>query len=343
MVKKIYGWQPTIILVREKGTLVGGLMLLVRKHSLAGPIGFVTRGPITKDGNPTYVPAVLDTLCTHARRTKLSYVVVVPPFYVDHRWVKPFHERGFFVKPRELPPTGLVTATLVIDLSHSLESIQAHMTRMTRCNVRKGCRDGFVVRKGSYADIPIFWDLMVSLCHRRGISPVPERRDFFENLWRYSGNGEAVQLFLCEYEKKPVSGLFGFSVGRSFRGWKVGWNGEHRNKRPNHLIWWEAIKWAKANGFKEFDFVQIIPEHAEAVLEGREVTGWYAGATAFKLGFGGELILSPEPLYSSFNPCLRAVLQMGGHHMLASKPFRGALRKFGNRFLRIGTSDQGAV
>lgn len=335
MVKQVYGWQPSVILVREKGDLVGGVMVLVHKHRLAGSIGYVTRGPLTKGDDPLYLSPVVDALCTFAKAAAINYLVVVPPFYVNQQWVHPFRERGFFVKPRELPPTGLITASVVIDLSQSLESILGEMKKTTRYEVRKSARSAFTIRIGDHDDIPIFWDLLVALCERRGTSPLPERKDFFENVWRHFADREAVRLFICEYDETPVSALFGLAFGSTFRAWKVGWNGQLKNKHPNHFIWWEAIKWAKAKGFQEFDFGQIIPEHAEAVIEGREVLGGYAGVTSFKLGFGGRLIFSPEPLYSSFNPILRIPLKMAGHRLLSCRPITTTLRAFANRSITL--------
>ena len=300
MVKQAYGWQPTVILLRKEGALIGGVMILVLKHRLAGSIGYVARGPITRDDDPSYLSALADALHTFGASARFNYMVVVPPFHTNADWTDAFRERGFFVKPRELPPAshGLVTATLVIDLSQGLESILAAMKRDTRYNIRKACRAGFTVRKGDYADLPLFWELMVTLCQRRGVSPVPKRRDFLETVWRYLADGEVVQLFICEYEKRPVSALFGISFGHAFRGWKVGWSGEHRNKHPNHFLWWEAIKWANEEGFHEFDFVQVDREHAEAIWDGREISGQYAGVSTFKLGLGGAVAsCSATPLY----------------------------------------------
>ena len=246
MVKQAYGWQPTVIEVREEGTLVGGVMIILRRHRLGGVLGYVSRGPLSRDDNSSYGSAAVDALCAFANQARVNYLVVIPPFHTNDHWTYPFRQRGFFTKPRELPPADLgLTATLTIDLTQSLETILAGMRKATRYEVRKAYQAGLMVRKGSYADIPIFWELMVALCQRRGGSPSPKQRDFFETLWRYFADEEAGHVFICEYDQKPVSALFGVSFGHVFRGWRVGWNGEHKKKHPNHLLWWEAIKWAK--------------------------------------------------------------------------------------------------
>lgn len=334
MVRQAYGWQPTVIEVREKGTLVAGVMILVRQHRLGGSLGYVSRGPITRDDNSLFWSAIVDALCTFAHQYRVDYLVVVPPFYASDYWILPLRERGFLTKPKDLPPidVAIITATLAIDLSQNLQAILGAMRADTRYNVRKACRAGFVIRKGSYADIPLFWELMVALCHRRGATPVPRRQDCFENIWRYFADRDAVQLFICEYKKRPVAALFAISLGHAFRGWKVGWNGEHKHKHPNHFLWWEAIKWAKEQGLEEFDFVEIFREHAEALLEGRRISDRKAGITLFKLGFGGKLLVTPEPVYTSFNPIIKTFLNTGGHRLLSCNPVAGMLHRLADRF-----------
>lgn len=51
---------------------------------------------------------------------------------------------------------------------------------------------------------------------------------------------------------------------------------EHRNYRPNDLLVWEIIKWAKEHNFKYFDFIMFNINELP-------------GVTRFKLKFGGEI------------------------------------------------------
>ena len=59
---------------------------------------------------------------------------------------------------------------------------------------------------------------------------------------------------------------------------------------PTYLLQWEAMKWAKARGCKEYDLWGV-PDEDEATLEANFETRheglW--GVYRFKRGFGGEL------------------------------------------------------
>jgi lipid II:glycine glycyltransferase (peptidoglycan interpeptide bridge formation enzyme) len=51
---------------------------------------------------------------------------------------------------------------------------------------------------------------------------------------------------------------------------------------PNYLLQWEAIRWAKAQGAKQYDFWGIPATDAEAEA--------MAGVYRFKSGWGGEVV-----------------------------------------------------
>jgi lipid II:glycine glycyltransferase (peptidoglycan interpeptide bridge formation enzyme) len=65
----------------------------------------------------------------------------------------------------------------------------------------------------------------------------------------------------------------------------------HRNLMPNHLLQWEAIRWAMANGCTQYDLWGIPEadlETLEAEFAHRRDGLW--GVYRFKRGFGGDLV-----------------------------------------------------
>jgi lipid II:glycine glycyltransferase (peptidoglycan interpeptide bridge formation enzyme) len=53
---------------------------------------------------------------------------------------------------------------------------------------------------------------------------------------------------------------------------------------------WTVIKWAKAQGYRHYDFCGISPDFAAAVLRGEPISGLKRHSVSFfKLGFGGEI------------------------------------------------------
>ena len=82
----------------------------------------------------------------------------------------------------DFKPTKLVTvvkASLLIDLSQSLDDILQKMTPGMRREIRQGLRNEIQILPGTMADIPGFFSLMKEICDRRGIKPNPPDEQFF--------------------------------------------------------------------------------------------------------------------------------------------------------------------
>ena len=192
------------------------------------------------------------------------------------------------------------------------------MRSNTRGHIRRGIKAGIQVVQGDASHVDLFFKLMSTLCARRGTSPFPRSAAAFRDLWRCMSKSGGTRLFLAGYQSEVVSAAFTFVFGNVMRVWKVGWTGEHDEHRPNQVMWWEMIRWAKQNGCSRFDFVQLMPEHARALLKGETVQDPYWGVTQFKTGFGGKVLLLPEAYYRSFNPVIQAALRLGGARFLGS-------------------------
>jgi lipid II:glycine glycyltransferase (peptidoglycan interpeptide bridge formation enzyme) len=100
---------------------------------------------------------------------------------------------------------------------------------------------------------------------------------------------------IAEVDGAPVSAMLGIVFGDRMIFKRAGWSGTHRDARPNEVLHWEAMRWARAAGLRHYDFDGIEPDVARAIatgVEGPEATN----VTRFKLGFGGEVVLLPDSL-----------------------------------------------
>lgn len=316
--KRTVGWEPRLILVRCDGRLLGGALLLCRTLRRLFTIGYISRGPVCFTADRGDFDLVARSVLDELAKMSLSYVVVVP-HYEAAGMVPILRSHGFYPKPDLLPPSKLISATLVLDLNNDLNSILSAMHSTTRNKVRRGMKSGIEVSEGGAADVPTFFRLMVNLCERRGIRPSPAATlGYYEDMLKCLGPGY-VKVFVARYGAEPVSAAFAFVFGDSMRVWKVGWSGEHARCQPNRLMWWEMMKWAKNANLRWFDFVQILPDHANALLRGEKVNDEYWGVTQFKLGFGGKLLILPEAHYRSFHGLIHPLLRFGGARLIGSK------------------------
>lgn len=94
-------------------------------------------------------------------------------------------------------------------------------------------------------------------------------------------------LFLAEYEGRPVAGGIFIGDGENLRAWVLasrrleGLEGRMRDiiGGANRMVIWEAITYAKENGYKFFDLGGIDPDSPDASQR---------SLAEFKEGFGGE-------------------------------------------------------
>jgi lipid II:glycine glycyltransferase (peptidoglycan interpeptide bridge formation enzyme) len=239
---------------------------------------------------------------------------------------------GYFPHPSGIPPSGLLRATSIVNVSTDIEDILGHMNRNARRNIQRAISSGLEVIDGRPEDLPRFRELMESTCIRRQSAPTPPQKDYFQRLWSELGDRKWIKLFIVKLKGEIISGLFAFTISDTVRLWKSGWSGAHADKHPNHLMFWEAFRWAKANGFSKVDLVWIDTRDAKIATQGKwGQEDFREGVTYFKLGFGGELCFPPPVQCRFFHPLCRAAYRLGGLHILTSKHFQNALSRYWTR------------
>ncbi|HEU4424933.1 MAG TPA: GNAT family N-acetyltransferase [Pilimelia sp.] len=142
-----------------------------------------------------------------------------------------------------------------LPLTGSLDEVFAtfHPNQVRR-NIRRAERAGVTVRAGATeADLTtVFYRLHTRTRHRLGV-PVQPRR-YFRLLWQHVLRSGLGVVLIAELDGVPVaSGVFLASASTCV--YKYGASDERQwSARPNHLLFWEAIRWAAARGCATFDF-----------------------------------------------------------------------------------------
>lgn len=329
--RSIYGWGVTRLVVYSGREIVAGAQMLVRHVPFLGSIAYIVRGPLISLDSHDLRCLVASAVTEVVRNSGWSYVVAELP-YQSKKLADILAGRGYQSHPAHLPPSGLMTATALLDLTPDQDTLLSRMRSSTRYGIRRGIRNGVVVREGGEGDIEVFRSLLRALCSRRGVSPTPSQQDFFENLWKiYSPRG-FIRLFLAECEGETTSAALAFTLGQFVRVWKVGWSGAHAKNFPNEVMWWEIIRWAKEKRFRFLDFVSVDRRCAESLAESSDSAAIPPeGATFFKLGFGPKVVLLQHPMAFFNNPFLRVAMKCGGASLLDSPLTASAISRFWNR------------
>jgi peptidoglycan pentaglycine glycine transferase (the first glycine) len=303
------GWEVRRIIIREQGKIVAGTQLQIRSLRQFGRMAYITHGPCLRIHDAFLENAVIAGLKQHARLMGVRFMVAGLP-YGGHYLEPGLVAAGFQPKPTLFPPHFL-EATAVINLAQAPGQIFAAMRRRTRRNVQAALKRGICVVEQTGEGLIEFHKLMLELCKRRNTTPNPAGVKFLVELWqRFQPKGR-IRLFFAMHGSEPVSAALAFTFGDWFRVWKVGWSGQHGNLKPNEALWWQMILWARQNGYRFFDFVEINPDEARRMAGGDADGENFETVTAFKLGFGGERLFLPGAYYYVFNPVLRRLFRYG--------------------------------
>lgn len=170
--------------------------------------------------------------------------------------------------------------TMLVDLSLSEEELLARMKQKTRYNLRLAERKGVSVRVAGAEDIALMYQMYAETSMRDGF--IIRDQAYYQAVWSsfmQAGLGEGL---IAEVEGQPVAGVIVFRFGE--RAWYLyGMSTQaHRDKMPNVLLQWEAMRKSKAAGCRVYDLWGAPDEFDESD------TMW--GVFRFKEGLGAEVV-----------------------------------------------------
>jgi peptidoglycan pentaglycine glycine transferase (the first glycine) len=174
-------------------------------------------------------------------------------------------------------------AVMVLDLAPDLEKILSGFHSKWRYNIRLAERKGVEVVQATRADLPAFYDLLVTTARRDGF--FIRGRSYFEDLFDCLEPSGLIAMFLARFEGAPIAGAICMGFGQRITYVYGASSNEHRKVMPNHLMQWQMIRWAKEHGYAIYDFRGVSP-----VRDGVPVEEHIAGLNRFKEGFGARYV-----------------------------------------------------
>ena len=311
-----FGWHAVRVVVRDRTGIVGGAQLLVRSVGPFGAIGYLHRGPVVAPRSPHALALTLEGVERLCRRHRVRYLALRPAT-ADRGVAAQFERWG--ARPGMLLQGDLAPSTARVALAASPDDILARMRRSTRGNIRRGLSRGLVARRGDGADLPKLLHLLEVAAQRRGTSPPSRTR--YRHLWDALHPHGLAHLFLVEQAGVPVSAQLAIRFGDTLYSHLMGWSGTHAQRKPNELLEWTAMLWARDHGCRYYDFEGVDRPGGDGGSEPRAATPSSAVAAArddapaspardhwvsdYKLGFGAEVVGLPGYHERVFHPVLR--------------------------------------
>ena len=249
-------------------------------------IGYAPKGPALDWGNLDLMDATLAAIEAHARRTGCVFVKLDPDVREDTTTgrlaLHALQRRGWQFSTEQIQFKN----TAISDLTSDEDALLAAMKSKWRYNIRLAEKRGVSVRLGEERDLPAFYALYAETGARDGFLIRP--LDYYLTTWQTflraqaeTANPAGGALLLAEHpdDPLPVAGLFLLRYGATAWYFYGASSERHRRDMPNHLLQWEALRWARAQGCTRYDWWG-----APTVLD--DPDDGLQGVWQFKQGFG---------------------------------------------------------
>jgi lipid II:glycine glycyltransferase (peptidoglycan interpeptide bridge formation enzyme) len=301
-IRRSAGYRPLYVLAVSGATLLGGAQLLRRRVRPIGWIGYLPYGPLLAAGTASVQAAVRHELVAALDRLARTHAAlfVQPPDGGD-RIALGLLQRGFRFSSAQIAPS----ATMRVDLNASEHELLCGLSRRLRTWTRRWPERGVKVRVGDERDIPTLATLAASTASYQRFTPFP--MSYLETTYRELDAGGHVVLLIGELDGTPVAAELLTGSGGVLKSRITGFDRDSPRAAKLNVasaMIWKAICWAKANGYRYYDFGGLRPESAR-MLRAAEPVEHLPGPDQFKTKFGGEAWTYPPAVEMLPSPVVR--------------------------------------
>lgn len=283
------GWIPHRWVFKRDNQIVAMCSMGERKAGLVS-VMYAPKGPAMDYSDTTLVEEVLQALQAKAKEHRAIWLKIDPdlPYatgvpnedddspVVEGQAVKAYLEKtGWTFSDDQIQFRNTVT----IDLTQAEDDILMAMSGNTRRKVRQADKKGVTLRTATIDDIDALYALYDITGDRNDFLIRP--KDYYIKLWRYFMENNLAHALIAEYEGQAIAQVILFHFGETCWYFYGASSNAERNRMPNYALQWEAMKWAKAQGYKSYDMWGAPNEFTE------DDSMW--GVFMFKQGFRGTV------------------------------------------------------
>ncbi len=147
----------------------------------------------------------------------------------------------------------------LLEMGHDIKNLSQRLHNSVRRGIQQAGKRGVTVRlTRCEEDMEHFYRLHLATRKKLGILPQPHA--FFKNIFRQMVSQNLGFTVMAECEGKTVAGVV-FLTHKDTIYYKFNASDEnYLPKRPNHLVTWEAVRYACANNYQYLDFGRCTPE-----------------------------------------------------------------------------------
>jgi len=296
-VKAKVGWNATPLVWRTPDRKIRAAALVLTRTIrplLFGPsisVCYVPRGPMLDWHNPELRKEVIEDLEKFAGYQKAIFIKMDPElrigtgvpgrddFVEDINGIRALDEikrSGWRFSNSQVQFRN----TVFLDLTGSEENWLQRMKQKTRYNLRLARRNGVIVREANESEYPDIYKMYAETSIRDGFMIRPQQ--YYLEVWQTFKSAGMMTPLIAEFEGDIIAGLILFYFGKS--SWYLyGMStGKNREKMPNYLLQWEAMRVAKSHGCVTYDLWGAPDD-----FSGNDSM---TGVFRFKEGLGGTVV-----------------------------------------------------
>ena len=288
--KARWGWEAIPLTMAVAGnswdTIAAAMVLKRRIPRLPYCVLYVPKGPVFDYHDHSMRRQVFGRLEQMAKRERAIFIKIDPEIArgwgLEHERVSPLgsavmrelSDRGWFPSVEQIQFRN----TVELPLEGTEEQLLAAMKQKTRYNIRLAERRDVTVRPGTPADFPAIVEMYRETAERDGFTVRPPA--YYLDGWQGLYDAGMAHPLIAEVEERPVAAIIVVRFGERAIYMYGASRSEARERMPNHLLQWEAIRWAREQGCKVYDFWGAPDEFVESDRL------W--GVWRFKAGVCGE-------------------------------------------------------
>jgi len=260
--------HPYFLLVRCGGQTIGGIMFF--KKRMFGMIDSyeIRGGPLYVKGNRELViRSILKAL--KKKEDRSMHLLFVPFPLINTYFGHIFRTQGYHPYPFR---------TIIIDLHRPLEDIWQALDKNIRWSIRKAERLGLKVKVAStWQEWEEYYKLHVLHARQKQYPTSPHK--FFEEMFKLDISSSMAPLFLAKYGKRIVAGSLNIVYRQDTAALQGASVKAFLSYKPNTLVDWKSIEWAKENGVITYDMGGLPAENVP----------YLRGVYDYKKRWGGRL------------------------------------------------------
>jgi hypothetical protein len=249
-------FEPLYLILDEDGLIRGGIPCFVVNSYLTGKR--IVSLPLTDNCSPLVstkedLLALIDYLIMFKEKIGAKYIELKPknsihleqlskliPYYYYYN-----HELMINKEPD------------LLRKSFDRTCIRQRISRAEKSNIT-------IIHSASSYDIEKFHRLHVLLRKRHGLPPMPFL--LFANMWEFLNPENKMILNIAMLNNTEIAAIIALPFGNTVQLEFAASNDAYMQYSPNHLLYWELIKFAYHKGYQTVDFGRTSPDN-EGLLQ----------------------------------------------------------------------------